>query len=229
MKQTRIGNVELGKTPRIVAIIDNVIPVEKVTHNCKNSASILEIRVDCFKSDFDSLLQYISELRNKVALPMIGTIRETDNNRDKRLVMFKEILPLVDAIDIEIDTPIIHDVISNAADKTVIISEHNFNRTPDNEGLSAIVKKEKKLGANIIKIAAMAQSKDDVIRLLTFTGNRPESLVTIAMGEIGTISRIAAPLFGSLFTYAFLTDKVAPGQLSLKQTVEVLKLMYPDF
>ena len=162
-------------------------------------------------------------------MPLIGTIRETEDNRDKRLSMFECLIPLIDAIDIEIDSNINHDVISKAEGKIKIVSEHNFEKTPSDDELSQILGIAKNLGADIIKIAVMPNSREDVTRLLDFTKSRSENLVTISMGEIGKRSRIDAFKYGSLFTYGFINEEVAPGQTSLDEMVEEFKTFYPDF
>lgn len=229
MNTVSIGTVALGGTPRIVAIIDRIMPVESVKSFSEKGAALLEIRIDCFSEPFPVIRDYLQEIRSGVSLPVIGTIRETDANREERLDMFGQIMPLIDAVDIEIDADINRAVIAQAAGKTVIVSEHDFEKTPSHEELVHIVTESKALGAHIVKIAAMAHTREDVTRLLTFTASRPENLVTIAMGDIGTVSRIVAPLFGSLFTYAFVSDAVVPGQLPLEKVVEACRLFYPDF
>jgi len=229
MNHITIGTVELGTVPRVVAIIDRCMPINTVKGLQDKGASILEIRVDCFKEPFDEILNYIKEIKSTIGIPVIGTIRETESNRENRLPLFEQIIPLIDAVDIEIDTDINRAVISLAEGKTVIVSEHDYEKMPHIEGLEYIVDTAKSLGADIIKIAATAHSSEDVTRLLTFTESRSENIVSIAMGEAGTISRVAAPLFGSLFTYAFISNAVAPGQLSLEDMVKELKRFYPDF
>lgn len=229
MGNIKIGNVELGNAPRIVAIVDDFIPAETVKGFKEKGAALLEIRVDLFSAEFDTILEYLEKLRKSVDIPIIGTIRETDENRDKRLSMFERIIPLVDSVDIEIDWDINHEVIKRASGKTIIISEHDFEKTPSNDESSQIIETAKDLGADIIKIAAMANKKEEVTRLLNFTKTRSENLVTISMGEIGKRSRIEAPLFGSLFTYAYVKERVAPGQISLEEMVEEFKALYPDF
>lgn len=229
MGNVKIGNVELGKVPRIVAVVNDFIPVETLK-GCKEKGAVLfEIRFDLFSAEFDSIIKYVEELKNSIDAPIIGTIRETDGNRNKRMSMFERIIPLVDSIDIEIDAGINRDVIEKANEKTIIVSGHNFEKTPSNDELSQIIETAKDLGADIIKIAALANSKEDVTRLMDFTKTRSENLVTISMGEIGKHTRIEAPKFGSLFTYAFINEEVAPGQISLEEMVEELKALYPDF
>ncbi|MGD9202866.1 MAG: type I 3-dehydroquinate dehydratase [Chitinispirillia bacterium] len=229
MKNKKIGDLSLGKIPRIVAIIDDFYPIGTICGLKDRGADLIEIRVDCLNSDYDEIIGFIKKIRDNISIPSIGTIRENDFNRQKRLEMYKTIIPYIDAVDIEIDADITTDVIACASTKTLIVSEHNFNKTPDINSLNSIVYTAGKLGADIIKIAAMANSRQDVLKLLRFTENCQEDIVTIAMGEIGKITRVIAPLFGSLFTYCFIGHEVAPGQLSLQKMVEEFSMFYPDF
>jgi len=106
-----------------------------------------------------------------------------------------------------------------------LISSHNFQLTPTNEQLAAMFQEARDRGADIVKIAAMAQSQQDVIDLLQFTlQHKKDSLVTISLGELGRISRLVFPLWGSLLTYACLGSAFAPGQVSLKQLQDDFKI-----
>lgn len=228
MTHIAIGDVELGTIPRVVAIVDSIVPINTIIGLKDRGADILEIRVDLFSCEFSQITEYLQKVCKKIDMPLIGTIRKTEANIKNRLALFEQILPFVDAVDIEIDADIVNEVVTLFNDKTVIISEHDFDKTPDRGALNGVVESAGRLGADIIKIAAMAHSREDVIRLLSFTKERKEHLVTIAMGEMGNISRIVAPFFGSLFTYAFLNEAVAPGQLSLGDLVRELKTFYPE-
>lgn len=229
MGNIKIGTVELGSVPRIVAIIDEILPVDTVKGVQERGAALLEIRVDLIPAEFGAIIEYLDKLKGSIDIPLIGTIRETEGNRNKRLSIFERIIPYIAAIDIEIDSDINRDVIDKAKGKIIIVSEHNFEKTPSDEKLSEIVETAKDMGADIIKIAAMANREEDVTRLLEFTKKRSESLVTISMGEIGKRSRVEALKYGSLFTYAFVNKKAAPGQISLDEMVREFKVQYPDF
>ncbi|MBD3420999.1 MAG: type I 3-dehydroquinate dehydratase [Chitinivibrionales bacterium] len=222
-----LGTVELKTIPRVVAILDEPVPFAAVSELEQEGADLFEIRIDCFPVPFPEIIKYLVEVRKHVSAPFIGTIRQTDANRHERLSMFKEILPCVESVDIEIDADINQQVISMAQDKVKIISEHDFEKTPNDNALQALVYTAKRQGADIVKIAAMAQRREDVTRLLRFTEDCRDNLVSIAMGEEGAVSRVIAPLFGSLFTYAYVTRPVAPGQLSLEETVAELKRYFP--
>lgn len=218
----KIGNCTLGKEPKIVAIIDSIIEIEKLIEIAKN-ADIFEIRVDCLKKNIEDVVKYVSLVKEKIDIPMIGTIRENDFTKDKRIDFFKAIIPFVDSIDIEIDSNLQKDIIRLAQGKTIIVSEHNFELTPDEEGIKNIVNRALLQGADIVKVAFMAKNREDVIRLLMFTYRSNIPMVSIAMGDIGKISRVFAPFFGSLYTYGYITSPVAPGQLSVWELAEEFK------
>jgi 3-dehydroquinate dehydratase-1 len=229
MKTIKIGTLALGHMPRVAVVVDRILPLDKIMQSKEQGASLLELRFDCFQDPADRVFAYVRELRAQAGLPMIGTIRETDRNRDERMGLFERAMPLIDAVDIEIDTPINAAVIAVAEGKTIIVSEHDYEKTPEDDRLGHIVETAVNLGADIVKIATMAHSHDDVVRLLTFTHSRPECMVAIAMGDFGSFSRIAAPMFGSVLTYTFLDEAVAPGQLPFHVTIEELRRYYPGF
>jgi 3-dehydroquinate dehydratase-1 len=108
----------------------------------------------------------------------------------------------------------------------VIISFHDFKKTPSKEELDAIVNSCFSQGADIAKIACMANSHRDSVRLLSLLDS-DKTVLPIGMGEKGRITRVAAPLMGSPFTFASLLkdDNTAPGQYckeSLKQIYYLL-------
>jgi len=229
MTACSIGTCTLGSIPRVVAIIDRVIGLQELQKLESRGTDILEIRVDSLDIGDKALCDYIKQLRAVTTCGLIGTVRDNARTTNRRLEIFKCIIPLVDAIDIEIDADINAQVISLAQGKTVIVSEHDYDVMPDDIDLKRIVDTAIKQGAHIVKIAAMANSRMDVVRLLEFTQSCSENLVSIAMGDEGTISRITAPLFGSLFAYGFIEDAVAPGQLPVWKLIEELRMYYPAY
>lgn len=224
-----IGSVTLGEIPRVVAIIDKFLDIRRIVELKKLGVDMLEIRADLIGADIPSLCVFIDKIKKTLSFPCIATVRETQENREKRMDIFRAVIPFVDAVDIEINASINTQVISHAAGKTIIVSEHDFEKTPDVAHLENIVAKADSLGADIVKIAVMAKSHHDVARLMMFTSACKKNLVTIAMGEMGSISRVLAPVCGSLFTYGYVTKSIAPGQLSVEKLVEEMKLYYPEY
>jgi len=106
----------------------------------------------------------------------------------------------------------------------VIVSYHNLERTPPEEELRKIIDRCFDQGADIAKIACLAQSaKDNVTILGLLSDERP--LVVIGMGQIGKITRIVGPILGSQFTYASLDEgkETAEGQMSYSRLSEIME------
>ena len=121
---------------------------------------------------------------------------------------------------------------------TMIRSSHFFAGTPSDDVLRGTVEKCRKFGGEIVKIAAMAKSEEDVARVaklyssIASTGSaaetqRPVELVAFSMGQIGRSSRLECLKLGSPFTYAALNENeaAAPGQWSY---AEMLTAVYGD-
>jgi 3-dehydroquinate dehydratase I len=223
---TTIGTCKLGTIPRIVAVVDEMIPPQELQERIAQ-ADLLEMRIDCFRRPIETVTAYCAAVRSLLPHPLIGTIRENDYTSADRPTLFRAILPFVDAIDIELGSPIGSKVVAAAQGTTIIVSEHDFDRTPDTAALRSMVERGKKEGADIVKIATMAHQRQDVVRLMEFTRTAAAPVVTIAMGPVGTVSRVVAPLFGSLFSYGYLTRPVAPGQLSVAELAEAFHRFYP--
>jgi 3-dehydroquinate dehydratase I len=82
----------------------------------------------------------------------------------------------------------------------------------------------------VVKIAAHAAGPADTDRLIGFLRARRErGLIVIAMGPHGVASRVFCPLLGSLITYGFVGEAMAPGQLSLSDLHAELRRYSPEF
>lgn len=140
-----------------------------------------------------------------------------------------------DLIDVEVDhdQKMVEKAIQAIHDQNrqVIASYHNFQSTPTNAFLQNQFEKMANLKADMAKIAVMPTTKADVLRLLTASQTAQESLaipiVTMAMGDLGKISRIAGQLSGSAITFASLdeTSGSAPGQLTIAQIRQIFQLL----
>jgi 3-dehydroquinate dehydratase-1 len=230
-----IGRVRLGSIPRIVAILHDRLPLRSLKTLREQGADVVEARIDLFNSaEIESILNALKRIKQTTRLPVIGTIRRpADGGRksmpeNTRLEIFKAIIPLVDCVDGEIDAPITDEVIRLAKrrKKKVIISYHNFKETPPDQQLVKLIRKGKAKGGDIIKMAVMSRTEEDVTRLLGLTyQHRDDHIVTISIGKKGQITRIAAPFFGSLLTYGYVDSPLAPGQLSIGELKKMMNLL----
>ena len=105
--------------------------------------------------------------------------------------------------------------------RAVIASAHDFSRTPSEEERNRLLEQLRATGADILKLAVMPQSAQDVTELLSWTEraarmlDRP--LITMSMGDLGKISRISGGLTGSALTFGTVGGVSAPGQIPVGQ------------
>jgi 3-dehydroquinate dehydratase-1 len=220
-----IGTLELGKKPLVAAVVDTIVPMQDLIDLKRMGVDILEIRVDLIDKTLDCIVRCLGDLKKAVALPVIGTVRENERTKEDRSAIFTAIMPYVDCIDIELGASIAAQVQAQAraAGKTVIVSEHDFEKTPADMELQSIVDRAVAQGADIVKIATTAKNEEDAWRLLRFAKSNKAPIVAFAMGEAGTFSRIKACEYGSLFTYGYITKPVAPGQISAEELIKLMK------
>ncbi len=84
------------------------------------------------------------------------------------------------------------------------------------------------LGADLPKLAVMPNSPRDVLRLMDATLLAYERLgpvVTMSMGPLGQLSRVAGGLTGSCMTFGAGTEASAPGQLPAERLCEILQAL----
>lgn len=231
----KIGKIELGKIPRIAIAI-----ADREDNKLIKSAfiDILEIRVDQFKRTDPVYVKNVVKMRRKIGVPLILTVRNKEEGGQKeisnelKLSILKECVSLVDAVDIELRSPILLEVIKIAKKnkKVAIVSWHNFKMTPNDKMLKDILNKAKRSGAHLVKIAAKANNAEDLNRLMRFTiENKSKNIITISLGEIGSISRLTFPGFGSLITYAYINRPSGLGQRTLDELRDHLRIYYPKY
>lgn len=222
----QIGGVTLNRS--IVAAIGES-SFDSAKRAKELGADILELRIDLLDSDARQALQEIK----KTGLPVIITNRMKQEggawkgSEEERIQTLISLLPAADAVDIELCAGDRDTVVTKARDagKTVIISTHDFQKTPGNEVMKGIIKDSFAAGANIAKLAVMSNSLSDVLRLLDITLIAKGAVCTIAMGEKGKFSRFVAPVYGSVLTYGYVEKATAPGQLRVDELRRILKLL----
>ncbi len=183
-----------------------------------------EIRIDKMNASVEKIA-HIFSLPNK---QFIATCRPNEKNDNERK---KLMLAAIDAgaayVDIEVDANEEYkkELIKHAKKKNckVIVSYHNYEKTPKAAELDQIVKWCFESGANIAKIACKSNSNADNVRLLALL-NSDKKLIVIGMGKKGKITRIVAPLLGSQFTFASVSKRkeTAEGQINVKALEKLL-------
>jgi 3-dehydroquinate dehydratase-1 len=113
----------------------------------------------------------------------------------------------------------------------VIASHHDFDGTPERGVMRMLLEQIAESGADIVKLAVMAQSKADVLALLEETNIFHETypsqpLITMSMGVLGAVSRIAGETFGSCVTFGAGNQASAPGQLPLDELEKIINAFH---
>ncbi|MEG1399892.1 MAG: type I 3-dehydroquinate dehydratase [Acinetobacter sp.] len=209
-------------------------------------ADLAEFRIDLleFAADSKQVIALGHELKKVLGTkPMIATIR-THNEGGKLTISdadygktYQAYLkqPFMDMLDVEMfrDQQVVKNTVKLAHDKKVLIvmSNHDFKQTPSEDEIVKRLLKQDELGADILKIAVMPQSKQDVFTLMNATlkvsQQSKKPLLTMSMGKLGTISRIATANMGGSFSFGMIGEASAPGQIDVTQLKQFLKTVQP--
>jgi 3-dehydroquinate dehydratase type I len=122
-------------------------------------------------------------------------------------------------------------LIQQKKETKVIISAHFFDGTPSLPSLLNRIEHIQKKGGDILKIAAMAKEKKDLLTILRLSENlyrSKDQFIAISMGEIGKSSRVLTPYLGSEMMFAALDESSisAPGQMTAEQLRTAWKLLF---
>ncbi|MGI6111665.1 MAG: type I 3-dehydroquinate dehydratase [Bilifractor sp.] len=111
--------------------------------------------------------------------------------------------------------------------KPVIASAHFFDRTPKKNELVDIFGCLQRTGADILKVAVMPEKSRDVLRMMDVSREMDSStscpLITIAMGDLGKITRVSGNLTGSCMTFGTAGAATAPGQMTVEKLRRVME------
>ena len=193
-------------------------------------ADIVELRIDYIKGvDLKRLL----EKRTKPVIVTNRPVREGgkfNGSEEERIALLKLAIRLqADYVDIEHDSiQHISRGMEHHAPTKLIVSYHNFSKTPDN--LTDIYKKLSQSGADIVKIVTHANNITDNVRIYQLLQQSQTTTISFCMGEMGIISRILYKRFGSYLTFASLQagKESAPGQISIHELLNTYQAQKQD-
>lgn len=206
---------------------------------------LVELRIDHFHAvdDLDEVLLAIQTVREGLPdqVPLLftfrskpeGGVREIDPIDYERLLLLAVRSGSIDALDVEMFTELasLERLVNGAHEHgvAVVMSSHDFEHTPPLEQIVARLTLQQDLGADIVKIAVMPEAPSDVLTLLQATGVFAEKAtrpaMTMSMGPLGVVSRLAGETFGSCATFGSVGEASAPGQVeagALRVTLDLL-------
>ncbi len=111
-----------------------------------------------------------------------------------------------------------------------VVSKHDFQKTPPAGEIASTLILMNRLGADLPKYAVMPHTAGDVLELLSATLEASEKIgpvITMAMGELGKITRVSGGVFGSCLTFGAGQNASAPGQLGAEDLRAILEDLQP--
>ncbi|MDR3350500.1 MAG: type I 3-dehydroquinate dehydratase [Prevotellaceae bacterium] len=181
------------------------------------ACEMAEIRLDTIPCNTAQTVQLFGQAK----IPLIATFRPGGVSDAAR---FEALQTAINAgaayVDIETDAPYLA-ALMQAARKTkckIILSYHDFERTPDNGELQRIVAQMHALQPDFLKIATCAHSIADAERILSLYATE-KNLLAFCMGKTGQYSRIKSLSLGAPFIYAAPDNgaATADGQLTVSE------------
>ncbi len=117
-------------------------------------------------------------------------------------------------------------------DVKVIGSHHNFLKTYSKEEIIHKFTLMKEMKCDIIKMALMPNHQNDVLLFLEATSYANSLLqmpiVSMSMGKLGLISRLAGEIFNSCITFGSRLKPSAPGQIEYSKLKRVLEIIHEN-
>ena len=250
MSTITIKNVTVGEgAPKIIVPLvgtteEKILKEAELVKELK--PDVVEWRVDIFEKveDLEAVIDMIVKLRHvfdeELLLFTFRSHKEGGNKEisDEYYVLLNQtaiFTKKIDLVDVELfnEEKNLKEILltAKANGVYVIMSNHDFFKTPAKDEIVSRLRKMQEYGADIPKIAVMPTSVADVITLLDATNtmktqyaDRP--IMTMSMGGTGVISRLAGEVFGSAFTFGAGKEASAPGQIPVAELRTVLEILH---
>ncbi|MEM1554280.1 MAG: type I 3-dehydroquinate dehydratase [Thermoproteota archaeon] len=221
--------------PRICVSVkaDDLNRIQRAFYSSRKlGASLVELRLDhAREEDFEKIMGIVEKSR----IGAVATIRPFydggayKGGEGERLRLFEKALEApFKYVDVEYKSRIWRSVIRLARKKDigVILSYHDWNKTPGLNTLRRILSKMKERGADVFKIVTTVTNPVEEATLLFFLeSSKGFRLICFGMGEKGFATRILSPLLGGFMTYASYDEALAPGQVTLGEMVSIYRRM----
>ena len=237
------GGTPLICTPLVGRTAERVL-AEAASVVAKNP-DVVEWRVDYFDgiADTAAVLGVARALRDAVGnAPIIFTRRSIAEGGEPIAIGNEEVVQLYDAVGASglmdfLDFEMSNDAaqvrrVRESAQKhgaRIILSYHNFGYTPGLDFLVQRFLEAERLGGDVAKVAVMARDRADVLTLLAATAQADAKsripLISMAMGPLGSVTRMIGGEFGSSLSFAVGEGSSAPGQIPIADLAAVFAVL----
>lgn len=221
--------------------------LERARAAAADGARLVEWRCDALAEEpHDQALCAIRALVEGSPLPCIVTVRPTwegglyEGSETDRVSLFEAVGIGPSApryIDVELDAyrtsrnrhqkvnlAVDHEGQPRDVETRLVLSSHDFRGRPA-DLLQRVAAMAAEPACAVMKVAWMARSLRDNLEAFDLLAERAKPMVALCMGEFGLLSRVLAPKFGALLTFAALGqgEESAPGQPTLRQMRELYR------
>lgn len=219
--------------------------IQEITYLANSVADMVEWRVDAYEDflNYNAVREILETVKpvlgNKMFLYTFRTKKQggiaaadTDVLNDLHdLAAESKCVDLVDMEFFEEEHPMRKIKKLRSKGVKVIASHHDFEGTPASEVMQMLLERMCAGGADIVKLAVMPENAEDVLRLLEVTGkfkqeNPDTPIITMAMGSVGSVSRLCGETFGSSVTFGAHKKSSAPGQFEMNDLSEILEIIH---
>jgi len=213
------------KIPKIAVVIagNKLESFLKKMDRIQQEADLVELRVDSIRN---LKVKDIEKIKQKAGKTAIFTCRKkseggyfSGTERERIDILRKAVDLKFSFVDIELSTLRKYKIKKNKNTK-LIVSYHNFKKTPHSLFLEKIVNEAYELGTDVVKIAVMVKRFEDNKNILALVLNKqPEQeIIALGMGAKGRITRVLSPLLGGYLTFSsyeknFFPDLTSPRKL----------------
>ena len=216
------------RKPSVVAVIASLQDFDEILKLPPDGFDFCELRIDLLCRWSED----VQALAKKVPFPKIATVRDPKEGGANsipelaRLELFERWLPLCDLVDVELRnlgrfSALVQE--AEAVGKGVIISFHDFAKTPSLEDLQGLVDRSDLNKNRIFKAATNVSQWSDVETLIRLVKCNPELRVAaMGMGEFGKLSRLVLARLGSCLVYGSIGETVVPGQWPVAELARLL-------
>ncbi len=249
-KEIKIRNLVLGSgMPKICVPLtsSSLNALQKEAAEAKAaSPDLVEWRADFFQGLYnkEELEEALKELTDILyPIPLLFTIRtkaeggNADISREEyaRFNLIAAASGKTDLIDVEYfqlpegDTSLVSALQTHGTE--IIASSHDFQKTDGREVLLERFCQMNTSGADILKMAVMPREFEDVAAIMLATSEMvnkytEKPVISMSMGSLGAITRIAGESFGSSVTFATVGAASAPGQLPIEDLRKMLNALH---
>ncbi len=188
----------------------------------------IELRLDLLpKVNLDEIREFLNAPPRPVMLTLRkasqgGKFQGTEAEREKfieRLLALES--PFFD-LEGDMRPAFLEAAVKNHPKTRFVLSHHDFEKTPEN--LDEIYRSLSRYSPFTCKIAAMANSTSDALRMLLFV-KQHQTVSAICMGEKGEFARVLGKVAGNKIDYAVLQghEPTAPGQIAVQDLVDIYR------